>query len=150
MALHLNLGLNGLPKAISGLFYSLFVHFILSLVKWLITSWQTKTNKAQLCFIFIKVIGHIFKTIKYYLHTNLIKQSLSNKPLFGARKGSFFVEKASISLRGGKSSQYVNGPVIKISIFRCWLYFFLSLSSVIFVCGYFSSDLSRCSSNGFM
>ena len=35
------------------------------------------------------------------------------------------------------------------SIFRCWVYFFISLSLSFFVCGSLSEDLSRCSSNGF-
>ena len=34
-------------------------------------------------------------------------------------------------------------------MFRCWVYFFISLSLSFFVCGNLSEDLSRCSSNGY-
>jgi hypothetical protein len=33
--------------------------------------------------------------------------------------------------------------VLAVQVFRCWVYFFISLSLSAFVCGYLSEDLSR-------
>ena len=36
------------------------------------------------------------------------------------------------------------------NILRCWVYFFITLALALFICGFFSSDLSHSSSNSFM